>query len=271
MRLGHSSKALTTMNPISLNAIKPEAYQSWLQLDSTQRLLALESSWLGAWVRQLHGHHLAYTGIDSTPKFLRFSRTRHNFKLGFPWSQGIASNNALCKDDEWPLADESLDVIILQHSLDFSRNPHQLLREASRALVPGGYLLIINFNPISWWGGWRWLNSFSSKLPWITRPISSGRLIDWLTLLDMQVEQSFKCAHLWPASVGSEKINRQIDRVLAGNNWLPSNAYLIVARKTIAGFTPIRQLKSRPVKVNYGLPVAIASAMLPTLKSEQKK
>lgn len=256
------------MNPFSLNAIKPEVYRQWLSSAATQRLLAIEASWLRGWVKQLHGYHLAYTGIDPTPKFLRFSRTRHCFKLGFPWSRGVVLSDAYVRDDEWPLADESLDVVILQHSLDMSRNPHQLLREASRTLVPGGYVIILGFNPYGIWGGWRWLRSFSSKLPWIMRPLSSRRLTDWLTLLDLHVEQTTRCAHLWPLFLGSEPITRQVDRVLAGTPWLPANAYLLVARKTVAGFTPIRQDKRRYQRVSYGLPAVAASTMLPPLDSE---
>lgn len=256
------------MNPFSLNAIKPEAYQQWLTTATAQRLFAIEASWLRGWVKQFYGHHLAYTGIDPTPKFLRFSRTRHCFKLGFPWACDVAEHDAYARDDEWPLANESLDVIILQHTLDMSRNPHQLLREVSRTLVPGGYVVILGFNPYGFWGGWRWLRSFSSKMPWITRPLSRRRLLDWLTLLDLHVEQTTGCAHLWPVFLGSEPITRQVDRVLAGTPWLPANAYLVVARKTIAGFTPIRQNRRQYRRVNYGLPVAAASTILPPLESE---
>lgn len=258
------------MSPFTLNAIKPETYKHWLAQAAMQRLLAIEASWLRSWVKQLYGYHLAYTGIDSDPRFLQYSRTRHSFKMGFTWSQGAAQNDVHAKDDEWPLADESLDVIILQHSLDLSRNPHQLLREASRTLVPGGYIIILGFNPYGIWGAWRWLHSFSSKLPWVTRPLSSRRVHDWLTLLDLHVEQSTRCAHLWPVFLGSEAVTRQIDRVLAGTSWLPANAYLIVARKTIAGFTPIRQNKKRYRQINYGLPIAAASTMLHGIDIEKK-
>lgn len=257
------------MPSLSLNNIKPDAYNRWLLEPSMQRLCALEASWLRSWVKQLHGHHLAYTGIDPTPRFLRFSRTRHCFKLGFPWSMGATASDVYARDEEWPFSDESLDVIIMQHSLDMSRQPHQLLREANRTLVAGGYIIIMGFNPYGLWGGWRWLHSFSPRLPWITRPLSSQRLQDWLTLLDLKTEQVYRCGHLWPTFLGAEPVTRQVDRVLAGTQWLPANLYLLVARKTIAGLTPIRQQRSRYQQASFGLPVAVASSALPKMNHEK--
>lgn len=242
----------------SLSNIKPENYAQWLKKPTTERLLAIEASWLRAWVQQLYGFQLAYTGIDHDPKFLNHSRTQHCFKLGFDWGGGEISRDAVIEEDAWPIADESLDVVILQHSLDFSRQPHHLLREACRTVVPSGYVLIVGFNPISLWGGWRWLRTFSAQLPWITRPLASSRLIDWLTLLDLKVEQVFHCAHLWPLTLGTDSLSRRVDRVMAGTSWLPANAYLIVARKTVTGITPIRLKKRMRYNFSFGLPVTAA-------------
>lgn len=259
------------MGAFNLNNIKPEEYERWLLEPATQRLLALEASWLRTWVKQLHGQHLAYLGIDPTPKFLRFSRSRHCFRLGLPWSRGVAPSAVEIRDDGWPLADNSLEVVILQHSLDLSRQPHQLLREACRSLVAGGYVVIVGFNPRGLWGGWRWLRSFSSRLPWDVRPLSSYRIQDWLTLLDLKVEQTYYCGHLWPLSLGSETVARQIDRVLAGTQWLPSNIYLMVARKTIAGLTPIPQYAFRSNTIALGLPAAATSSSLFQQNEEKKQ
>lgn len=239
--------------------IKPAQYSKWLEKESTQRLLALEASWLKSWLQQLYGCHLAYAGIDSTPRFLNYSRTLHQFRLGLPWSMNVADCDARINDDAWPLAEQSVDVVVLQHALDMSAKPQQLIKEASRCLVPNGYLIVLGFNPNSIWGGWRWLQTFSSKLPWLTRPVSIKRLKDWLSLVDLKVEQEFNAAHVWPLRIGSEDLSRRIDRVLAGTRWLPANAYLVVARKTVAGLTPIRMHRRQTMAESFGVPVAASS------------
>lgn len=246
---------------MAVNRIKPENLSQWLQQPSTRRLLALEAGWLRDWVCQLHGCHLLYVGVDPEPRFLKRSRTQHQFRFGISWSEGVTQDQAHIQDDAWPLADESVDVVVLQHSLDLSSRPHQLIREAVRCLVPNGYLIVAGFNPLSLWGGARWLRSFSTDLPWVSNPVAPSRLTDWLTLLDMRVEQRFHCAHLWPVSLGSERLNRRIDRVMAGNQLLPSNAYVIVARKTVAGMTPIRPRRWQLSDAAFGLPLATASRM----------
>ena len=220
--------------------IKPEMYLNWVKTPVAQRLLALEAGWLQEWTSQLYGHQLLYAGIDNQPKFLRHGRTKHAFTMGLPWQHGVTESSALMKDDAWPFADNSLDVVVLQHCLDMSGRPHQIIREATRSIVPSGYLIVTGFNPYSIWGGVRWLRTFSTRMPWVTNPVSERRLRDWLTLLDFRIEHSNPIAHTWPLTLGSEKISRRTDRVLAGVRWLPATGYILIARKTIAGMTPIR-------------------------------
>src|SRR5690606_896366 len=69
--------------------------------------------------------------------------------------------------------------------LDYADNPHQCLREASRALISGGHLVILGFNPYSLWGLRRLLGR--RQAPWFGRFISPRRIEDWLNLLDFQI------------------------------------------------------------------------------------
>lgn len=220
--------------------IKPEIYQQWLERRDTRRLLALEGGWLKEWVCQLHGQRLLYAGIDDQPRYLKRSRLQHNFRMGLDWQREVIQPDAWMAQGDWPLPDASVDVVVLQHVLDMSTRPHQIIREAARVIVPNGYLIVTGFNPYSLWGGVRWLRTFSTGLPWVTNPVSEFRLQDWLTLLDFRSEYSAAIAHSWPLILGSERISRRVDRVLAGNRWLPASAYLHVARRTVAGMTPIR-------------------------------
>ena len=225
------------------NKIKPEIWHQWLQHSSTQRLLALEAGWLRDWIKQLRGHHLLYAGVDDRPKFIRRGRLAHAFCVSLPWQMPGSSHMALMHESHWPLADESLDVVVLQHGLDMTRHPHQMVREAARCVVSNGYLIIVGFNPVSPWGAMRWVRTFSTQLPWLSNPVTSKRLRDWLTLLDFRVEQVQPVAHVWPWKIGSESFSRRVNRVLAGQQGLPASAYILVARKTVAGMTPIRPMR----------------------------
>lgn len=89
--------------------------------------------------------------------------------------------------DAIPLLDNSVDFILLHHTLEFSENPHQVLREVARVLSPGGHLVIVGFNRWSLLGLRRWLSKMTGvTAPWAHHPLSTGRLIDWMYLMSCE-------------------------------------------------------------------------------------
>jgi SAM-dependent methyltransferase len=97
--------------------------------------------------------------------------------------------------------ESSLDLVVLPHTLELSRDPHATLREVSRVLVPEGRVVISGLNPTSLWGlrqrrghlyqRWGYDNLF---LPKTGEFIGYWRLRDWLRLLDFEVESGrFGC------------------------------------------------------------------------------
>jgi len=102
------------------------------------------------------------------------------------WEQDLPENTIISSSDEIALESDMVDLVVMHHSLDYSDNPHQTLREASRILKSGGHLMLIGFNPLSLWGG-RKLFRRSKDAPWNNRFVSGKRVEDWLTLLDFKV------------------------------------------------------------------------------------
>lgn len=238
--------------------VKSDVYDRWVEMTSTQRLLALEAGWLREIIAGFHGQELLYVGVDNTPRFLQGSRLRHPFQLGLPWQRNHPCS-ARIKEDAWPLPDGSVDVVVMQHGLDMSARPHQMAREAARVLVPHGYLVVVGFSPVSLFGILRRLYTFSTRLPWVVNCVSSHRLRDWLTLLDFRVESVVPVAHLWPLGLLSEGVSRRVDRVLYGERFLPGNAYIMIARKTVAGMTPISPHKWQFLPPDFGMAVPVAT------------
>lgn len=105
----------------------------------------------------------------------------------FSGSEGLV----VCHSDELPFANDSINLIILHHTLDVTAHPHQTLREACRVLRSGGHIVIVGFNPYSFWGIRRFFSRFSRQptAPWSTRFLSSLRLEDWLNLLQFEPTQ----------------------------------------------------------------------------------
>ena len=51
-----------------------------------------------------------------------------------------------------PFEAQSVDLLVMPHTLEFTSDPHRLLREAERVLMPEGRLIILGFNSLSLWG-----------------------------------------------------------------------------------------------------------------------
>lgn len=88
-----------------------------------------------------------------------------------------------------PLLDDSADLVILRHSLAFAPSPHQLLREADRILSQRGQLVILGLSPWSLWGLGSRLPVRRAQLPDGLHMLGKTRLIDWLHLLNFQIEE----------------------------------------------------------------------------------
>jgi len=126
---------------------------------------------------------------------------------------------------ELALKENSVDNLIAPFTLEFSQNPHQLLREAVRVLDDDGVLVLSGFNPYSPAVAIRHKKSF----PWCGRYFSSIRVKDWLEVLGFEVlESEFYVSHFLhqsehQGSDWSTKLSETIPGLRA--------AYFIVARK----------------------------------------
>ena len=134
-----------------------------------------------------------------------------------------------------PLQDSSIDLCILAHELDFSSDPHQLLREIERVLTLDGTLIISGYNPISLFG----LRSlFKTKRSQKARQFFPNRVLDWLYLLGFEVKQKQHFDFL------SGELNSVFSSCLEsiGQRYAPyfCSVYFIVAKKQSTPMTPIK-------------------------------
>ncbi|HEV2162136.1 MAG TPA: methyltransferase domain-containing protein [Stellaceae bacterium] len=60
-----------------------------------------------------------------------------------PWPRGVPNRAALSEESELPLANFSMDRVLLVHCLEFSEQVRPLLREVWRVLAGGGRLIVV--------------------------------------------------------------------------------------------------------------------------------
>lgn len=160
--------------------------ERWYKTSSGASLLETEKQKLAQVLSTLYGYYLLQVAPPSFWSCITSSLILNRFNTH---TQFIA------RDDALPILSDSVDVVVLTHTLEQSRtlgcHPHQILREAYRVLIPGGHIVITGINPFSYWGCKLLMLDFQTKL------ITRSKLKDWLSLLD------FELVHASPFSVKS--------------------------------------------------------------------
>lgn len=215
--------------------------KSWFDSELGQELLSAEKELTDRVITTLFGVHLAQFSVDSRVCLFEESPVTHCFSIVPKLELGMGENNIVANSTEVPLCHESVDVVLLHHALDFTDSPHQVLREASRILRPGGHVVIIGFNPLSYWGITRLFRRKKNLPPWCGHFISHHRLSDWLQLLELTELQHLSGYHRLPLEKGKWRARFSFMEAAARKVMGHNGAFsVVVARKDIAGMTPLR-------------------------------
>ena len=205
---------------------------AWFQTPIGQRILADEQKAIDHAISCLFGFHLLQLSVLPAAKLYRASRICHCCRVSFD-SQAISE--LTCRFEALPLADESVDVTLLHHALDFSENPHQLLSEVSRVTIANGHIVIVGFNPISLTGAIKPFAQLMSNNPlWKRHSLRQARINDWLKLLGFEAQETYFGHSQLP-------LFKQFKSPIASKLRLPfGHFYCIVARKMVASIRPIK-------------------------------
>ena len=136
----------------------------------------------------------------------------------FATGSGIVEGEA----NALPFATDSLDALVLCHTLDTTSAPHDVLRECQRVLVPNGHLIIISFNALSIWGCMNWVRRLLPGRNGRVRGQGSRRLCDWLSLLGFATADPRFLASFSPKGRG--RVGRLMDRI---DQWLVISTHLL--------------------------------------------
>ena len=259
---------------LSISAEASLAFSRWHETPLASELYELEQEALKKILPKLFGFHLLVLGGAGSNDLLQSSPISHQITVAETSSDSgsqekislVSPLNAL------PLQNDSVDVVIVNHMLEFSHDPRGVLREAVRVLRPGGHLLLLGFQPISLWGVKRFffrfchrLNLLSLRGPWGGRFLGNRRLRDWLALLEIQarptryVKHGLALEHPWLRSkIGPS--NTFLEQWLARratDGGIPCGAVALVwGVKESRPLTPIGSSWKRPIKT--ALPISTA-------------
>jgi len=212
---------------------------AWLATDPGRHALAWEQARLDEAVSDVFGFHAMQAGLAELDALRANRMPFKGYVAGaIPSEAQRARWNAFVVADleALPFDAQSLDLLVLPHTLECSADPHQVLREAERVLIPEGRLVITGFNPWSLWGAGRMLGRRRPFLPAGVQPLSPARLKDWLKLLSFEVDSGRFGLYVPPCHT-DKWLRRYAFMERAGERWWPvcGGLYVVSAVKRTVG------------------------------------
>ncbi len=234
---------------------QPHYPKTWQSLPNGELILAEINRQLAPWWPKFFGYHLLKIGALSGYINTANSAIKHQITVSHTEAKSVEQGQIIADLDDLPLLEHSVDVCVLSHALEFSLDPHHVVREANRVLIPNGYLVITGFNPFSLAGLNRWMPYRAKQSPWNERFFSPMRVKDWLHLMGFEILADQRCIHSTLAGTISDGFIARHWRDFA-NNYFTSfgSVYIIIAKKRVLPLTPIKpkwklRPKFQPVKV----------------------
>ena len=235
----------------------------WYKTHSGQLLENTEQQILDDVLPNLFGYHLLYLGHPEKLENTVASRVSRRTVMNICASDYFSSSSQThisnsCFQGEahrLPISADSIDVVVLPHLLEFSCDPHEVLREAERVLIPEGHVIIMGFNPFSLWTWWRLALGWRGRVPWCGAFRSVTRVKDWLALLGFDITTTHY--YFFRPPIQNKGILQKLGFLerIGQRIWPIFGAgYIIVARKRVVTLTPIKpRWKSRQTIVAAGL------------------
>jgi len=191
-------------------------FSGWFGTPQGAYVLGWELAQFDSAVDDVFGFRAVQVGLPEVD-FLRQNRINFHFSVALEPGAGVAADPL-----QLPLASQSVDLVALPHVLESHPNPHEVLREAERVLMPEGQVVISGFNTLSLWR-LRQLTPFMDKsdCPWDSRFIGLLRLRDWLRVLGFELNggafERFafmdKAGARWWPLLGGTYVIRAVKRV----------------------------------------------------------
>lgn len=226
-----------------MQATRDNAASEWFEGPLGARVVREETALVQVALDDVFGFELLQVGAwGPTPHLLAGARTQHTTLLAPHRGPGVT----LCAPPtSLPFAADSIDAMLLPHTLELVEDPYAVLREAERVLVAEGCLMICGFNPFSGWGARRLFGRAVRRPafpPQTRRMLSEIRLRDWMALLDFEVANVY--GYLGPLPV-TRRPRKLADGTVRQAEYrarraLTAGAYLLKARKRVQTLTLVR-------------------------------
>lgn len=201
----------------------------WLASAPGRYLFTHEQAYFDDAVADIFGYHALQLGLEQVD-LLRASRIPLRVCAGPRGAVGLRADFR-----DLPVESNSVDLMVLPHTLEFTEHPHQVMREVARVLRPEGHVIISGFNPLSLWGLRRNVSTHRD-FPWTGRFIHLPRVKDWFALVGLEIVAGSMACYV-PPCTDQKWLDRFGFMEKAGDRWWPiaGGVFFLQAIKRVRG------------------------------------
>lgn len=210
---------------------------SWQEMPNGDIILEEINQVMAGYCSKFFGYYLLKIGGLSAEVNCEKSPIKHHVTL----ANTDKNASVISTIDDLPFLEHSIDACLISHTLEFTTDPHHLIREANRVLIPDGDLVITGFNPFSLAGINRLFPFRRKVFPWGERFFSAYRVKDWLHLMGYEIlTTEYRLYSSLSGNINQGFISTAIKAVL--KKYLPQlgSVYIIIAKKRELPLTPIK-------------------------------
>lgn len=235
------SRRTEALKRAEINQIRQEL-RLWYTRYVGKTLRKLERRALVPVLNTLFGYHAVQVGTLLGDDLLSSSRIPHRIVMD-PDKTKDTHSSVYAYPDALPISTDSVDLVVLPHTLEFERTPHEILREVDRILIPEGHVVIMGFNPWSLWGLTSLIRKRKNRKtpPWCGSFLTLTRIKDWLALLGFEVVEVKMMFYRPP--IQQRGIMRRLHFIeKIGARFFPKlgGVYMLVAQKRVTTLTPVK-------------------------------
>ncbi|MDF1760389.1 MAG: class I SAM-dependent methyltransferase [Coxiellaceae bacterium] len=216
------------------------AMQRWYQAPPGDLVTALEREQLATILPNFFGQYALQMGGPPNLALLESSPIKQQFHV-LPKVKCTDQLHSIEVDfTEMPFAPNSVDLVVIDHLLEFIESPRQLLSQVYQCLAPHGHLVVLGFAPWSLWGIHRWMHR-RKGIPWSGHFWRSDKVEYWLREIGYgAMEKEYFCYQGPLNCTRSARVRTAVEMVgqfcWAGCGGI----YSVVAQKQINTMTPIK-------------------------------
>ena len=216
------------------------AMQQWYQAPPGDLIAALECEQLARVLPNFFGQYALQLGGPPDLSLLQSSSIQQQYHV-LPKVKCTQQLHSIEVDfSELPFAANSIDLVVIDHLLEYIEQPWQLLSQLYQCMAPHAHLVILSFTPWSLWG----LNRLFRKkqgVPWTGQFWRVEKIQYWLDEIGYRTVDRKRFCYQGPLKCQRKPHVRTALEMVGEVCWAGfGTVYMIVAQKQISTMTPIK-------------------------------